>query len=300
LSIGNNLTNVEFKEKALMKKQYVSLLAVILAASGFLFSCGDKMKKDTGSLEFDSIQVNKTVHLFGDTSKPACNLLINFVYPSKSSDELLKDTLDKYFIAACFGDKYMGEKPQEVVKQYTETYISEYRRDLEPMYLEDEKDKENESSVGAWYSYYKGIESHVQLYEKNLLVYRINYNEYTGGAHGIYMTTYLNFDLGLMRPLRLDDIFVGDYQEPLTDLIWNQLMADNGAKTRAELEDMGYGSTGEIAATENFYLNKDGVTFYYNVYDITPYAMGPVVVSLPFQMLEHMLGSNPVIGELKN
>jgi len=168
------------------------------------------------------------------------------------------------------------------------------------MYLEDEKDKENESSVGAWYSYYKGIESHVQLYEKNLLVYRINYNEYTGGAHGIYMTTYLNFDLGLMRPLRLDDIFVGDYQEPLTDLIWNQLMADNGAKTRAELEDMGYGSTGEIAATENFYLNKDGVTFYYNVYDITPYAMGPVVVSLPFQMLEHMLGSNPVIGELKN
>ena len=283
-----------------MKKQYVSLLAVILAASGFLFSCGDKMKKDTGSLEFDSIQVNKTVHLFGDPPKPACNLLINFAYPSKSSDELLKDTLDKYFIAACFGDKYMGEKPQEVVKQYTETYISEYRRDLEPMYLEDEKDKENESSVGAWYSYYKGIESHVQLYEKNLLVYRINYNEYTGGAHGIYMTTYLNFDLGLMRPLRLDDIFVGDYQEPLTDLIWNQLMADNGAKTRAELEDMGYGSTGEIAATENFYLNKDGVTFYYNVYDITPYAMGPVVVSLPFQMLEHMLGSNPVIGELKN
>lgn len=283
-----------------MKKQYVSLLAVILAASGFLFSCGDKMKKDTGSLEFDSIQVNKTVHLFGDTAKPACNLLINFAYPSKSSDELLKDTLDKYFIAACFGDKYMGEKPQEVVKQYTETYISEYRRDLEPMYLEDEKDKENESSVGAWYSYYKGIESHVQLYEKNLLVYRINYNEYTGGAHGIYMTTYLNFDLGLMRPLRLDDIFVGDYQEPLTDLIWNQLMADNGAKTRTELEDMGYGSTGEIAATENFYLNKDGVTFYYNVYDITPYAMGPVVVSLPFQMLEHMLGSNPVIGELKN
>lgn len=283
-----------------MKKQYVSLLAVILAASGFLFSCGDKMKKDTGSLEFDSIQVNMTAHLFGDTAKPACNLLINFAYPSKSSDELLKDTLDKYFIAACFGDKYMGEKPQEVVKQYTEAYISEYRRDLEPMYLEDEKDKENESSVGAWYSYYKGIESHVQLYEKNLLVYRINYNEYTGGAHGIYMTTYLNFDLGLMRPLRLDDIFVGDYQEPLTDLIWNQLMADNGAKTRAELEDMGYGSTGEIAATENFYLNKDGVTFYYNVYDITPYAMGPVVVSLPFQMLEHMLGSNPVIGELKN
>lgn len=283
-----------------MKKQYVSLLAIIVATCGFLFSCGDKMKKNAGLLEFDSIQVNTTAHLFGDTAKPACNLMINFAYPVKAADELLKDTLDKYFISACFGDKYIGEKPQEVVKQYTEAYVQEYRRDLEPMYLEDEKDKEEESAIGAWYSYYKGIESHVQLYEKNLLVYRIDYNEYTGGAHGIYMASFLNMDLGLMRPLRLDDVFVGEYQETLTDLIWNQLMADNDAKTRAELEDMGYGSTGEIAPTENFYLDKEGITFYYNVYDITPYAMGPVIVSIPFQMMEHMLGSNPVIGELKN
>lgn len=283
-----------------MKKQYVSLLAIIVAVSGFLFSCSDKMNKNTGLLEFDSIQVNKTAHLFGDTAKPACNLVINFTYPVKASDELLKDTLTKYFISACFGDKYIGEQPAEVVKQYTDAYVQEYRRDLEPMYLEDEKDKEEESAIGAWYSYYKGIESRVQLYEKNFLVYRIDYNEYTGGAHGIYMASFLNMDLGLMRPLRLDDVFVGEYQEVLTDLIWNQLMADNDAKTRSELEDMGYGSTGEIAPTENFFLDKEGITFYYNVYDITPYAMGPVSVSIPFQMMEHMLGSNPVIGELKN
>ncbi len=52
---------------------------------------------------------------------------------------MLKDSLNSYFISACFGDKYIGEKPEEVVKQYTENYISEYRRDLEPMYTEDEK-----------------------------------------------------------------------------------------------------------------------------------------------------------------
>ena len=148
-----------------MKKQYVSLLAIMVAVSGFLFSCGDKMNKNTGSLEFDSIQVNETAHLFSDTARPACNLVIDFTYPVKASDELLKDTLNKYFISACFGEKYIGENPKEVVKQYTEAYIREYRRDLEPMYLEDEKDKEDESSIGAWYSYYKGIESHVQLYE---------------------------------------------------------------------------------------------------------------------------------------
>ena len=131
-------------KKVQMKKQYVSLLVILLAASGFLFSCGDKMNKNTGSLEFDSIQVNETAHLFSDTARPACNLVIDFTYPVKASDELLKDTLNKYFISACFGEKYIGETPKEVVKQYTEAYIREYRRDLEPMYLEDEKDKEDE------------------------------------------------------------------------------------------------------------------------------------------------------------
>lgn len=282
-----------------MKKQYVSLLAIILSASGFLFSCGDKMNKNTGALVFDSIQVNETAHLFGDTAKPACNLTINFAYPVKSSDEKLKDSLTSFFIAACFGEGYIGDKPATVIKDYTANYIKEYRQDLEPMYLEDAKNKEDNESVGAWYSYYKGIEGHVQWYEKNLLIYRIDYNEYTGGAHGIYMTTYLNMDLLHLRPIRLEDLFVEEYQEALTDLLWNQLMAEHGAKTREELEDMGYGSTGEIAPTENFYLEKDGITFFYNVYEITPYAMGAVQIKLPYDIMAHLLNNNPIVAELR-
>lgn len=282
-----------------MKKQYVSIVVLILSVSGFLFSCGDKMNKNTGALVFDSIQVNETAHLFGDTAKPGCNLTINFAYPVKSSDEKLKDSLTSFFISACFGEGYIGDKPAAAIKDYTANYVKEYRQDLEPMYLEDEKNKEDSESVGAWYSYYKGIEGHVQWYEKNLLIYRIDYNEYTGGAHGIYMTTYLNMDLLRIRPIRLEDLFVEDYQDALTDLLWNQLMADHGAKTREELEDMGYGSTGEIAPTENFYLEKDGITFFYNVYEITPYAMGAVQIKLPYDIMAHVLNNNPIVAELR-
>ena len=61
-------------------------------------------------------------------------------------------------------------------------------------------------------------------------------------------------------------------------------MADNKVTTHEALEDMGYASTGDITPTENFYLSKEGVTFYYNVYDITPYSMGPVKVTIPFAL----------------
>lgn len=284
-----------------MKKQYVSLLAILLSASGVLFSCGDKMSKNAGALQFDSIRVNETAHLFADTALPACNLVINFAYPIQSSDSMLKDSLNAYFLSACFGDKYIGQKPADVVKEYAQSYINEYRRDLEPMYREDEKNKKKIGTpIGAWYSYYKTIKSQVQLYEKNLLVYKIYYDEYTGGAHGIYMTSFLNMDLSTMHPLRLDDIFVEEYQDSLTNLIWSQMMADNKVTTRTALEDLGFGSTGEISPIENFYLDQEGITFYYNVYDITPYSTGPVQVKIPFEALAHLLRSNPVVAELNN
>ena len=259
------------------------------------------MNKNAGALEFDSIQVNETAHLFGDTAKPACNLIINLAYASQSSDGKMKDSLNTYCLSACFGEKYMGMTPEEAVKKYTEKYVGDYRKDLEPLYRKDEQDKENAGEIGAWYSYYKGIESHVQLYTGHLLVYRIDYNEYTGGAHGIYMSTFLNLDLRTLAPIRLDDLFAGDYKEQLTDLLWNQLMADNKVATRQELEDMGYVTTGDLTPTENFYLSKDGITFYYNVYDIAPYVMGPVKITLPYKMMQHLLSDETMaLNDVRN
>ena len=51
-------------------KNNMSVWRIILSVSGFLFSCHDKMNKNTGALQFDSIQVNETAHLFNDTTKP--------------------------------------------------------------------------------------------------------------------------------------------------------------------------------------------------------------------------------------
>jgi len=281
-----------------MKKQYVSLLAVILSVCGIYTSCTDKMN-NTGAFEFDRIQINKTAHLFGDTTKPGTNIIIDFTYINKSSDDALKDSLNAYILSACFGDRYTDENIREVAELYAQNYINEYRQDLEPMFLEDQKNKDNAESIASWYSYYKGIETHVKFYEKDLMVYRIDFNEYTGGAHGMYTSTFLNFDLKNMHQLTLDDIFIGEYQDILSDLLWNQLMADQKVKTRTELEDLGYGSTGDLIPTENFYLGKEGITFYYNVYEFTPYVMGAVEITLPYEAMGHVLGNDSIINWLK-
>lgn len=270
-----------------MKKQNATWVVLMLSVSCLLSACHSK-KRQTAALEFDSVRVEKTAHLFNDTAKPACNIAINFTYLSHSSDQMLKDTLNAWFTEACFGSKYVGELPDSIVSEYVNDYITQYRHDLEPMYRKDEM-ANGASEVGNWYAYYKTIKSSVQRCEKDLLVYRIDYHEYTGGAHGMYTTHFINIDVPEMRRLRLENVFVDGSEEALTDLIWNQLMMDNKVTSREELEELGYSSTGEISPSENFYIDDDNITFYYNVYDIAPYVMGPVKVSIPFPMVKKLM-----------
>lgn len=285
-----------------MRKKQIKLLALLLSLSFMPFSC--VKQGNIGDFEFDKVQVNKTAHLFGDTAKPGANIIVDFTYVSSSSDKALQDSINAYITAACFGDRFVDENITGIAELYANTYINEYRQDLEPMYIEEqqtaEKDHEDEETISSWYSYYKGIESSVMHYKHSLLVYRIDLNEYTGGAHGMYNSIFLNFDLAHTHLLTLSDLFVGDYQDMLSDLLWNQLIADKKATSREELEDMGYGSMGDLIPTENFFLSETGITFYYNVYEFTPYVMGAVEIKLPYQMIQHILADDSIIDDLRN
>ncbi len=272
-----------------MKKQTVSFFLLLFAGNILFFSCGNMRNKSEATLKFDSIQVNRTAHLFQDTAKPTCNIVINFSYISETPDSVLKDSLNAYFLSTCFGQKYATGLPREAVKNYTQTYVNEYRSDLEPMYTKEKETwKDDGMNTDAWYSYYKTIESHVQLCTDQLLVYRSHMEEYTGGAHGIYMTYFANFDLRTHKLLQIEDIFVEDYREKLTGLLWKKLMADNKVASRQEAEELGYGTTGELEPTNNFYLSRKGITFYYNIYEIAPYAMGAIEICLPWNMLKEI------------
>ena len=154
-----------------MKKQFATLLVILLTVSGFFSSCDNKSKQDYGELVFDSIPLNITEHLFGDTAKPACNLVISLAYAKQSADEQLKDSLNTYFLATTLGEEWMKLTPQEAVQQYKEQYVRNYRNDLEELYRKEEKEF-GDADQRAWYSYYKYVRSQVELYRKNLVVYQ--------------------------------------------------------------------------------------------------------------------------------
>lgn len=284
-----------------MKKQYVSLLAIILTTSGFLFSCGSKTNKNKGALEFDSIQINEVAHLFGDTAKPGCNLSVSFVYSDKAANKELMDSVNKYLISICFDDEYSSLSSAEAAQKYKDNYIKEYRKDLEPSYMKDVAASESIEDIGSWYSYYHRLQGKVEYYKSSLLVYCVFREEFTGGAHGTYSSKYYNINLNSMNPIRLEDIFVDEYKEMLTDLLWNQLMIDNNVESRKDLEEMGYAIFGDLEPSENFFINDKGITFHYNIYEIAPYVMGNTQICLPYEIMEHLLNEEFIIlKEIRN
>lgn len=262
---------------------------------------GCQSEKNTGSLTFETIKKEEKGFLLNDEKNPSCTLSLDFTYAKESSSTPLKDSINNYFIALFFGENYQNRPVEEIFTDYIADYIQTYKSDLESIYKEDvEIQKEENGNVGAWYFYEKSLSSVIEYYNKDLLVYKINYNEYTGGAHGIYATNYYNFDLQKKMIISLDDIFVPNYEEALITELWNQLMIDNQASSIEQLKDMGFESTGELIPTSNFALDNTGITFVYNVYEIAPYSMGAITISIPYEKISHLFNSNPIFQSVLN
>ncbi|MCR4764726.1 MAG: DUF3298 and DUF4163 domain-containing protein [Bacteroidaceae bacterium] len=281
-----------------MKKQIVSTIFVMLSI-GLLFTACRPKSKLVGDLKFDNITLEESQHLFADESKPKATMKIDFSFVKESTDEKLKDSINCMLQKFVFNEGFAMLDPASCVRKYADDYFSSYHTELEPMY-QNESAEMGGTPNEMWFSYEHVSETKVEYYDKHLLTYRFYMEEYTGGAHPVSFTYFQNFDLRSLKQIELNDLLVGEYDEELTELLVNQLMKDVGASNTDELQEFGYGTTGEIIPTENFKLMPGGIAFLYNVYEIAPYVLGPVEIDLSFEQLEPLLNVEyMIIKELR-
>jgi len=101
-------------------------------------------------------------------------------------------------------------------------------------------------------------------------------SEYSGGAHGISTFEDYIFDLKSKKRIGLKDIVVNGKMDALKDALWKQYeywCQENDMEPSISKED--------FKVSENFYINQSGgVTFDYQLYELAPYAAGPVSLVL--------------------
>ena len=79
------------------------------------------------------------------------------------------------------------------------------------------------------------------------------------------------------------------YFKPLTEKIVAQLMRNYDADVPDSLLMRGFFTLEDIVPNNNFWLDAENIHYSYNQYEIAPYAMGVIDVSLPYTQLSDIL-----------
>ena len=111
-------------------------------------------------------------------------------------------------------------------------------------------------------------------------------NEYWyghGAAHGNYFITNRHFLLSEKRLLEASDIFEGeDWQETLGDMALEAIKAKLGEDYFADSDD----NVKAIAVDPlRWDFSEEGLVIQFNIYEVTAYAMGAPVVTIPWSEL---------------
>jgi hypothetical protein len=113
---------------------------------------------------------------------------------------------------------------------------------------------------------------------------------YLGGAHGLATLHYLNLDPATGSKKLLADILKDGALAEVTRLAEARFRAVRGVPEGTSLKDAGFTfATDAFALTDNFALRDDGLAFYYNPYDVAPYAMGPTEIALKLDEIRDLL-----------
>jgi len=275
----------------------------MMFVSVLLSACkGGGGKEASNDIRFDSLKVEKTYHLLGDTANPACDFRLSFIYPTHAASSTLLRQIQDEFVLCHFGENYQGLTPDSAVARYTNDYLVAYRN-LEKDYKKDlEKQAENNDdddvSVGAWYNYYEYSQDRIAYNKNGLLSFVVYFESYTGGAHGSHSFNNHVISLSTGKMLTEDDIFIEGYQDKLAKIITDRLAVDNKVANPQDLENIGFFAVDEIVPNGNFLIDAKGITYTYNEYEIAAYVVGPIHVHLTFDDVLPLLKPDTEVRKL--
>ena len=129
----------------------------------------------------------------------------------------------------------------------------------------------------------------VRLQTPNYIGFELNWNNYTGGAHGMYSTVFYNYDVQDKDELFLHEIFEPTRRQDLNRLGEELFRLQEGLSDTASLETNYFFENGQFYLNDNYTFTPQGILFLYNIYEIKPYVSGPTELLIPYRSLEPLL-----------
>ena len=172
-------------------------------------------------------------------------------------------------------------------EQTADEAVENYIREMEAQFNRDKLVRE----------YTDHLEGEAEYGFENVINYRFTQSVFAGGAHPSTVTTILRFNAMTGDFISLDNVFPPSNHDALISLLTAKLMQNNGVDTMEGLHEAGYLELMDMFVTPNFALREDSIEFYYNEYDIAPYAYGSSTICLDYATVEPLMNTLSDYGE---
>lgn len=123
----------------------------------------------------------------------------------------------------------------------------------------------------------------------NIATFRYIYYTYTGGAHGMHSTQYINIDANKKAIIELNDLISPKNQAELKTILWRIYESDNLDENG---KYNGMANKDEFRIPNNFYFKDSDIVFVYDLYELAGYAQGNVELTVGRYEINHLLNSD--------
>lgn len=265
-----------------------------------LFSCnfGDKAKDNKAreeqpafqgtSVEYEISKVEEEGGPCGNDENKAC-VAVSISYPSilKGVSQVILDSLNRNIQSTILDYAFISEKPDNF-----ESLIGEIQKEYESV------NKEFPDYNTPWQ-----LEVNADIIYQDSLFISVASTIYsfTGGAHPNSYQVYRSYDLVTGKALTLDDLLETGYDLDLNEAAELEFRMAKRIPPSRDLDDEGYFFEGNrFKLNSNFAIMNKSLLFYFNPYEIGPYALGATELELKLTDYVKLIKDGSVIEDLKN
>ena len=219
-------------------------------------------------------------------SVPTYTVSLDLLEPTAEGDaEVIADSLRSYLVA-CHGLEGPAYKPHMSTQSYLDSVVARglesYVTDLARAKTLMRDDAESPTALLYFFAEEMIKSDSLTYNQADLVSVKISQYDFSGGANGASSIRSANYDLRYNTPITVHQLFTDGSEDKVDDLLLSALMKSFGVESPDALADKGVYFYEEAKMGEYFYLTSEGVTFYFNPYDIAAHFVGPIELTLPY------------------
>ena len=265
-----------------MKTNFIRLFLVV-GILALAYSC---RPTENNIMQTEIREFEQKYFLTDDKTKGVLTVNMQVELPVKFHNANILENVRNQIVEAVFGFNYVQFSNRELLSRFAAGLSEEYKDNNLPFFT-----REMSEEIGYAFNNDFLLETFVMLSDERIFSYGIDLYVYMGGAHGLSTRTFLNFDLRNGDLIFEENLFFGDYEAVLTEIMKQKIIAQNPEINSVEdLEEIFW--TENIRPNGNFFITDEAINYVFNPYEIAPFVFGHTEISILFDEIREIL-KNP-------